>query len=219
MILCISDLHLGSPVCKTDKLLSILQQQPWKQIIINGDLLDSKHFKRYSKDHWEVLKQLRKSSKWSDVILVKGNHDESAEILCDILGLTFVEEYALHLGKKTIWFEHGHRFDGFIKKHPLITEIASAFYYLVQRLDPSSRMAKRIKTQSKHWLNASEIIAKKAIAFAQTHQITDIVCGHVHQASIVEEDGVRYWNTGTFCDNPSHYLLISEEGDIELKEL
>jgi len=215
-ILCVSDIHLGSPVCKADKLLKLLEE-PWTEIIINGDLMDSGHFKRYTKKHWEVLKTLRKLSKKIPVRLIEGNHDENSFVLCDILGLDFVQNHKVFAGERIIWFEHGHRFDFFIKKHPFLTEIASQLYYLIQRLDTRSVVCSRIKKSSKSWLDASRVVADRALKFAKNEGFTDIVCGHVHQHGIVD-DGVRYWNTGTFCDSPSFYLVI-EGGEISLRSV
>ncbi len=44
--LVISDVHLGSPVCRTDSLLKVLSEEKYDKLIINGDLLDNDYFQR-----------------------------------------------------------------------------------------------------------------------------------------------------------------------------
>lgn len=216
-LLCISDLHLGSPVCKTDKIIDLLASEEWEEIVINGDLLDSSHYKRYSKKHWDVLKNLRKLSKKCKVTLVEGNHDKDAGVLCEILGLDFVQQYSFN----NILFIHGHQFDGFIKKNPKITLFASNIYYLIQLFDKHSKITGWIKKRSKSWLDASRIVRERAVKYALDHEYSNIVCGHVHQAEQLggEGDFVRYWNTGTFCDSPSHYFVVDKEEKMSLNSV
>lgn len=221
-LLCISDIHLGSPVCKTDFLIELLNSKDWSEIVINGDLIDNGHFKRYSKQHWEVLKLLRKKSKTIPVRLIEGNHDQDSRVLCEILGLEFLPDYKLEIDERKIIFMHGHQFDGFISKHPLITNLASNIYYFIQLFDKNCKITGRIKKTSKSWLNASKIVSDRAIRFAKENGYTDIVCGHVHQSKVINQpDEPIYWNTGTFCETPSHYFEIDygNSNKISLKSL
>lgn len=215
-ILVISDIHLGSPILRADDLLKILDQG-WEQIIVNGDLLDSGKFHRYNKKHWKILSKLRKLSKHIPVHLVMGNHDRDAEILADILGLEYTKELVLRIGDRVILLVHGDQFDSFITKHPILTEIASGIYYMLQRIGLSKSICRRIKETSKHWLDASEILAKKALVHISEKDFTDICCGHTHHAMRHTILGKNYWNSGTFCDDPAHYITISEEtGEIKI---
>lgn len=195
--------------------MKLLTQKDWREIVVNGDLLDNGHFKRYSKANWEVLKTIRKLSKNIPVRLVEGNHDADARVLCEILGLDFVQEHVVETDDKRILFMHGHQFDGFIKKNPKITLFASNIYYLIQLMDKNSKITGWIKRTSKSWLNASKIVADRAIKHATDRGFTDVVCGHVHQAEkrIIPWGDANYWNTGTFCDSPSHYFILDKDGN------
>jgi UDP-2,3-diacylglucosamine pyrophosphatase LpxH len=205
--LVLSDLHLGSPVCRADAILKLLSQ-PWEKIIINGDLLDSGNYGRYKKKHWAILEHLRKISKDIPVILIEGNHDEESSALCKALGLEFVQSLDLQYGDRKIHIEHGHRFDTFMGNHPFITWLASSVYYLIQLLDFTKKSAGYIKLASKAWVDAAHAVSSRAIAFAVASGYTDIVCGHVHIASNRHWGDVTYWNTGSFCESPSYYLTI-----------
>ncbi len=206
-LLVVSDIHLGSPVLRADELLNLLDKN-WAQIVVNGDLLDSGKFHRYNKKHWKVLTKLRKLSKHIPVHLIAGNHDRDAEVLAEILGLEYKKELALCVNTRNILLVHGDQFDTFISRYPVITEIAAGIYYFLQRAGLSRSVCRKIKEGSKQWLNASEVIAKRALEYILDKEFTDIITGHTHKAmhhSILEKG---YWNSGTFCDDPSHYITI-----------
>ena len=45
--LVISDIHLGSPVCRVKSLAKVLKNEKYKHLIINGDLFDNKYMEKY----------------------------------------------------------------------------------------------------------------------------------------------------------------------------
>jgi len=215
-ILVISDIHLGSPVLRTKELLGLLDQK-WSQIIVNGDLLDSGKFHRYNKQHWKVLSKLRKLSKHIPVHFIAGNHDKDSEILSEILGLEYKKELILECGDKRILLVHGDQFDTFIGKHPVITEIAANFYFILQKIGFSKSFCRFIKEKSKVWLDASELLCQRAVEYIIDKDFTDICCGHTHHSRCTTILNKTYWNSGTFCDDPSHYITISEKtGEISI---
>jgi UDP-2,3-diacylglucosamine pyrophosphatase LpxH len=218
-ILVVSDIHLGSPVLRVEELFNLLNEK-WSQIIVNGDLLDSGKFHRYNKHHWKILSKLRKLSKHIPVHLVMGNHDRDAEILSEILGLEYKKELILEIKDRRVLLVHGDQFDTFIGKHPFIAEWAGNFYFLLQRLKLSKSICRRIKESSKSWLNVSETIANRAITYIADKDFTDIIIGHSHKAGQKRVAGKNYWNSGTFCDDPAHYIIIKEKtGEIEIFSL
>ena len=218
-ILVVSDIHLGSPVLRVKELLDLLDQE-WSQVVVNGDLLDSGKFHRYNKKHWKVLSKLRKLSKHIPVHLVIGNHDRHAEMLADILGLEYKKELVLTCGSKRILLVHGDQFDTFISKHPFITEVAAYVYFLLQRAGLSKSACRFVKERSKAWLDASEQVAKRALAHILDTDYTDILCGHTHHSHTTTLLNKTYWNSGTFCDDPAHYITVSEEtGEMNIHEI
>ena len=215
-ILVISDIHLGSPVLRADALLELLDKK-WQQIIVNGDLLDSGKFHRYTKKHWKILSKLRKISKHTPVRLIEGNHDREARVLVEILGLEYLSNLTLEIGLRKILFVHGDQFDSFISKHPIITEVAANIYYMLQRMGLSKSLCRKIKESSKQWMDASEILANRSLAHIAGTDITDICVGHSHHATSRSIPYHNYWNSGTFCDDPSNYLVIcTNTGSIQL---
>ena len=218
-ILVISDIHLGSPVCKTDALLKVLEKEDFYKLIINGDLLDNECFSRYKKKHWKVLDAIRKVSKKKEVILIAGNHDKNSEVLANILGIEFVHEYELTVNEKHMLFLHLDIFDTFIEKHPIITHLADMIYSFFQTYSkPISRWLKR---NSKTFLDVREKIKLRALKHIENTQYDAIFGGHVHYAEeyFCTKMNKNYYNTGSFCDDPCHYLIIDKDGNVTLKEI
>ena len=219
--LVLSDIHLGSPVCKVKAVTSVLKNEKYDTLIVNGDLLDNKYIGRYKKSHWRVLSIIRRISKKKRVILIKGNHDAKAMVLARILGLEFVERHEENIGSKNFLFMHFQQFDPFLFKYPLITTIAEHFYYFFQKLDRSKKFSRWIKKQSKSFLNVRLNIRNKALHYIQDTK-HDVICGgHIHYAESYYEpfSFKEYHNSGSFCDEPCHYLLINSNGNVNLKEV
>jgi UDP-2,3-diacylglucosamine pyrophosphatase LpxH len=82
-IIIISDLHLGSHICQSQKLLRFLQsiELRTQHLIINGDLFDNWNFTRLLDTHWQILKTIRKVSEKIKVTWIAGNHDGPADIV------------------------------------------------------------------------------------------------------------------------------------------
>jgi hypothetical protein len=220
-ILVVSDIHLGSPVCKVKAVTSVLKNEKYDTLIINGDLLDNKYIGRYKKSHWRILSIIRRVSKKKKVILIKGNHDAKAMVLARILGLEFIDKYDTKIGEKNFLFMHFQQFDPFIFKYPLITALAEQIYYFMQWIDRSKKIARFLKRNSKSFLNIRFNIRSKAINHIKSTKY-DVICGgHIHYAEsyTCPDSGKEYHNSGSFCDDPCHYLIIDKEGKVTLKEI
>ena len=219
--LVISDIHLGSPVCKVKALVRVLKNEKYNHLIINGDLFDNKNIDRYKKSHWKALFILRKIAKKKKITFIVGNHDVKSKNIIKILGLDFVDRYEEKIGHKNFLFMHFHQFDPFIFKFPFITHLAEQVYYFFQWVDRSRRIARFLKRNSKSFLNIRNNIRNKAIYHIKLSNYDAIVGGHIHyaEAYTCPDSGKEYYNSGSFCDEPCHYLLIKENGEVIVKEI
>jgi UDP-2,3-diacylglucosamine pyrophosphatase LpxH len=154
------------------------QEIPADRLILNGDVFDSWDFRRLRKRHWHVLSLIRKMSDAVHVVWVAGNHDGPAEMISQLLGVQVVNAYTLTSGERTIYFHHGHRYDRFIDKHPYLTWWADRIYWVLQKMDPSFRLARNAKQASKTFMRNSTIIEAKSIEFAAKRQFDAVCCGH-----------------------------------------
>ena len=219
--LVVSDIHLGSPVSRVKAFAKVLRNEKYKKLIINGDLFDNNHMGKYKKHHWKIISLIRKISKKKDVVLIKGNHDIHSFNVIRVLDMKFHNEYEMDFNGKKILFMHFHQFDSFISKHPIITAFAESIYYFLQSLDRSKKFSRWIKRTSKRFLQVKVKIRNKALDYIKDLPYDCIIGGHIHFAEsfVCSETGKEYHNSGSFCDDPCHYLLIDKNGEVTLKEV
>jgi UDP-2,3-diacylglucosamine pyrophosphatase LpxH len=217
--LVISDVHLGSPICRVKNLAKVLKNEKYDHLIINGDLFDNRYIQRYKKRHWNILSLIRKIAKRKKVTFILGNHDIKSKNIIKILGLDFVERLELDIAGKKMLFIHFHQFDPFIFKHPWLTNIAEQIYYFIQSIDRSRKFSRWLKKTSKSFLKIKTNIRDKALDYIKDKDFDCIFGGHIHFAEIYDNGDKEYYNSGSFCDDPCHYLLINEKGFVSLKEI
>ncbi len=217
----ISDIHLGSENCRAKELahfLEAVRKGPLatQRLILNGDVFDSIDFRRLKKQHWRVLSEIRKLSDEIEITWINGNHDGPAEIVSHLLGVTVSEEKIVESGDRRILFLHGHRFDEFISRYPVITWIADRAYNLLQRIDTSHYFAKLAKRRSKTFLRCAEKIERDAVRYAAKHNCDAVCCGHTHHAVANESGPIAYYNSGCWTEKPCHYLTV-KDGEVAVQ--
>jgi len=219
--LVISDIHLGSPVSRVKSLAKILKKEKYDHLIINGDLFDNTYLERYKSQHWKVLSIIRKIAKKKEVTFIIGNHDIKSKNIIKILGLHFVDKLEKKIGAKNFLFLHFHQFDPFIFNYPWVTDLAERIYYFIQKIDRSKKIARFLKRNSKSFLNIRFNIRNKAIYHIKVSDYDAIVGGHIHYAEsyTCPDSGKEYHNSGSFCDDPCHYLVIDKNGNVTVKEI
>jgi UDP-2,3-diacylglucosamine pyrophosphatase LpxH len=219
--LVISDIHLGSPVSRVKSLAKILKKEKYDHLIINGDLFDNRYLERYKSQHWKVLSIIRKIAKKKEVTFIIGNHDIKSKNIIKILGLHFVDKLEKKIGTKNFLFLHFHQFDPFIFNYPWITNLAEQIYYFFQSIDRSKKFSRWLKRTSKRFLKIKTNIRDKALNYIKDKNYDAIFGGHIHYAEsfVCSESGKEYHNSGSFCDEPCHYLIIDKEGKVTLKEI
>jgi UDP-2,3-diacylglucosamine pyrophosphatase LpxH len=205
----ISDLHLGSDICRVDKIIEFLENLPETHcLILNGDVLESTEH-RLKRDHWKVLSLLRKLSDKTDIIYTAGNHDNDASGIAHLIGAEFVPHYILESGDSRILCIHGDKWDNFITDHPVITWFADYIYLFLQYWH--SNLAVYLKHNSKTFLRCAQQVKDGALKLAQKMKCDKVFCGHVHMAT----NDITYYNSGSWTEEDCHFILV-EDGFIEL---
>ena len=215
--LMISDIHLGSPVSRSRAVLANLKRYHFRRLIILGDLFDDLNFTRLTRDDWELLSYFRKLSnpKYGvEVVWVWGNHDlYSSDAISHLLGVHVTEEYEWEENGESCLAIHGHQFDSFMSKNRLVSDIALAVYLFLQKLDlKTHRFSRFVKRMSKTWLRLSDEVAGKALAYGVRKGKRYVFCGHTHSALERHGDGVSYYNTGSWTEIPSTFIVIDDSG-------
>ncbi|MBI1292559.1 UDP-2,3-diacylglucosamine diphosphatase [bacterium] len=217
----ISDVHLGSHVCRAKELRKALRSWfPFRRLIILGDLFDDLNFSRLNKHHFGVIDDFRRltsSKRGVEVDWIEGNHDQEAhDVIHRIIGANVHDELVLEFGKHRYLFMHGHQFDNFLYDHPIISVMAGKIYEKVQsREGGSNNMSRWLKKKSKGWLKVCKKIEEKAILYAASREADFIVCGHTHYHDADTETPqkmVQYINTGCWTDSPSTLTVFDEKG-------
>ncbi len=210
----VSDVHLGSANCEARRLCKVLErivegELPTARLILNGDVFDSIDFRRLNKNHWKVLSLVRKLSDTLEIVWVAGNHDGSADVVSHLLGVSVREDYELQSGPLRFLILHGHVFDKFIDRHPILTWLADRAYRFLQWMDRSHYFAKRAKHGSKTFLRCAKKIETEAIALAQKRGCGAAICGHTHVACAHTAQPVPYFNSGCWTELPCTYLTVA----------
>lgn len=210
----ISDLHLGSNVCRADNILEFLYYLETENLILNGDIFDNMDFRRLKKSHWHILKKLRQISKNTNLIWIRGNHDYECEPIAHLIGAEWKIEHTIE-GKKRIYITHGDKFDTIIANRPMLTRIADNIYRLIQSFDKwrgnDFKYSKLIKNKSKTLTRIIGHTIDRAIKFAKKNKYNTIIIGHLHKPCCVTttEDMVEYVNSGCWTDKDCHYVSIN----------
>jgi UDP-2,3-diacylglucosamine pyrophosphatase LpxH len=208
-VLIVSDIHLGSDLSRVEKLTDVLKKYKFKKLILNGDIFNGFNFKRLPSAHWSILSFIRKLSRQSEVIWIKGNHDGSVEALTSLLGVRVYNQYLWENGGKKYLAIHGHQFDRFLHKNIIISSSAIFIYNLIQKLSGQSEIINSwIKRRSKDWLRLKKEVADGAIRYGRLKKVNYIFCGHTHSSDYKEKNGIKYYNSGSWTESPSSYITI-----------
>ena len=99
------------------------------------------------------------------------------------------------------------------KRHPVVTFLAERIYRVLQKIDPSFRLARVAKNSSKTYLRCTEKIAEGAIHLMRESGCDAVCCGHTHNA----QQSAPYFNSGSWTELPCTYLVI-ENGNVQLRK-
>lgn len=215
--LIISDLHLGGDDSRCDEILKLFKKYDFNLLVLNGDILNGLNFKRLHTEHWDVLSALRELSKNCIVVWVHGNHDADSYILSHLLGITVYNKYAWESNGNRYLAIHGHQYDRFYKDSYVLSHIAYAIYEIIRKVDKSGFLSEYIKKHSTSWQRSSHEVAKGAMRYGKFLGADYVFCGHTHKIYSAEKWGVKYYNTGSWNELPSGYIVI-KNGEVELLE-
>jgi len=206
--LIISDIHLGDRATRCQEILELLDKYDYKKLILNGDILNGLRLQRLHTGHWKILSKFRKLSKNHEVIWVHGNHDAKPNILSQLLGIKVYNRYIWQSDDKKFLAIHGHQYDLFLHNNFYISRLAYAFYSLLKRLNPNGYLTDLIKNHNKTWQRSSLEVAKGALKLGRLLGANYVFCGHTHKIYTDENWGIKYFNTGSWNEKPSAYVII-----------
>lgn len=220
--LIVSDVHLGTDLSRPDALLAVLKCHVFRRLILLGDIFDTLDFRRLPRAHWHLLTYIRalcQPEQRVEVVWVEGNHDHLLSMgTRSFLGIPIHKRYEWTFRGQRFMAMHGHQFDTFIHRHPVITDVACWVYETLQRHEGSDhRYSRALKHKSKGWLRMSEAVATRAASYAVRREVDTIFCGHTHRSLSATFGAVTYHNAGCWTDTPASFITIGARG-VEVHE-
>jgi len=221
--LVISDVHIGSKGCKTEKVLDLLRDESYERYILVGDIIDGWLFKKYKKfsyDHTKVIRRLLKLSKDREIIWIAGNHDEFLRkyLPLELGNIKVVDEWVEY----GTWFCHGDKFDGIVQLKWLGMlgsigyDLAISLDMLLKKLGLKRSVSKFLKNNVKAAVSFMVDFENEMVRQAKKRNCDTVVCGHIHTPADKIINGVRYLNTGDWIENCSYITYYSQYGSFKL---
>jgi UDP-2,3-diacylglucosamine pyrophosphatase LpxH len=235
----VSDLHLGTKDSKAEEFIEFIDTHPTDLLILNGDIIDGWAINRgakWKKQHTKVISKLLQLSNKTQIIWIRGNHDEFIQ---DFIGtnlgrIEIKEDYRLTIQR---WVEndvyrnenyyvfHGDVVDVFITKYKWLSKIGAIGYDFALTLNrwyntyrkwrnlPYQSISQKIKGGVKAATNYINDFEITALSMAHKKGCNGVICGHIHQPEDRIINGHRYLNSGDWIENMSA-ILIGKDGDI-----
>lgn len=225
----ISDVHLGTRGSQADRLLDFLRVHEADTIYLVGDIVDGWALR--SNWYWpqshndvvqKILRQVRKGTK---VVYIPGNHDE---FLRSYYGTHFggieVVEQAIHEaadGRRYLVI-HGDMFDLVVQNARWLAHLGDRAYALAIRVNRIVNALRRLfgvpywslsqwaKWKVKNAVNYIGAFERTLAGEAKRHGADGVICGHIHYATIRDENGIRYMNCGDWVESCT---ALVEHGD------
>jgi UDP-2,3-diacylglucosamine pyrophosphatase LpxH len=215
--LIVSDVHLGSEISAARGALDLLLTRRFRRLILLGDIFSDLNFRRLKKEHWEFLSCIRKLSnpkRRTEVVWVEGNHDQGlSNLMSHLVGVPVYRQYVWEYQGIRHLAIHGHQFDRFVINNLFLSRIGEFIYLHLQKIDHKNkafvRFLDRLNTR---WLRLSDKVTEGALAYAQHCNAQRVFCGHTHEAMQVVQDGIQYYNCGSWVDSRCTYITVGEEG-------
>src|SRR3569832_1648962 len=192
----ISDVHLGSKMCRADYLLDFLHATDCETLYLVGDIVDLWHMRSgiyWPQEHNDVIRiLLAKAQSGTRIIYVPGNHDD---LLRAYTGMTFgnitVEREAIHTtaaGRRLLVL-HGDQFNSVVN------------WWRRKRGRPYWSLAAYLKHKIKNAVNYISNFEHAVAAAAKRHRVDGLVCGHIHRAEITTINGITYIYDGDWVES------------------
>jgi UDP-2,3-diacylglucosamine pyrophosphatase LpxH len=230
----LSDVHLGSRACRVDLLLDFLRRVQADVIYLVGDIIDLESLRRsffWPTSHTEVLRLLlKKSQEGARVVYIPGNHDHDMRALVGVrFGNIEVAQRCVHTtstGRRLLVL-HGDEFDTVIKSGALAALLGALAYRTLLTLNrlvhwlhefhgrPYWSLAQHVKTRLGNAMRYVEKFRRASLHAAQEARVDGVVCGHIHQASLMVCDGLLYCNDGDWVESCTA-LTEDHQGELAL---
>lgn len=233
----LSDIHLGTRGCQAERLLDFLRDYESEYVFLVGDIVDFWAMSRGI--HWSpaqntvVQKVLRRARHGQKVLLIPGNHDEALREYDNTAfgDIRVVNEYVHTLADgRRFLLVHGDEFDQVTRYHRWVAVLGDMAYNWLVRANTWLSWCRRRLGRPGYWSLAgyAKRKVKTAVSFifdfedsviraARERGVDGVVCGHIHNATLREIEGLTYVNCGDWVDSCTA-IVEHLDGTLELVE-
>lgn len=204
----VSDLHLGSRFTRAGLFLDFLSNLPrGAALVLNGDVVD-RMCRVMPPEHARVLDRLAEESQRRTVIWIRGNHDEKHDP-ANKGRIEFRTSFSID---GVIHVEHG---DDFTSESPIYQLFVRCFRAFHNMLIFFGAERVHVAFFAKNFPLLYEALRRHvrrgATEHARRNGFKAAACGHTHFAEETVLNGIRYFNTGSWTEEPVHYLEIDDD--------
>ncbi len=227
----ISDMHVGNPFSTAhNRVISFIKwaSENDYDICINGDGLEiaQASFLKIAVEVPKILLAISEVIKSGNKIYyIIGNHDIVLEHFLENWGAIKVSPFLnVTSGDKRIRVEHGHIYDPFFIKHPMLYEVSTQIGGVFLRCWPRfyrfwilfERLKSRIRSRKTGIIGEHPSFAEAAEEISM-RGFDSVIFGHTHHPGERKlKSGAMYYNTGSWM-RQSQYITI-ESGHLNLSE-
>lgn len=227
----VSDLHLGTKSSKAKEIVKFLKHHKCDTLILNGDIIDGWQLKKsgkWKKKHSNFFKYIVNLAVKNkcEIIYIRGNHDDFLdEMIPFSFGKFQIKKYHIHEGVNRKYFvTHGDIFDNVTSKFKWIAKLGDIGYtfllwfnhyynqYRQKRGMPYFSVSQFVKSKVKTAVSFISDYETELAKVAKLWRCEGTICGHIHQPSIKEINGIEYLNSGDWVENLSA-LVEDREGN------
>lgn len=212
--LILSDIHLGSPWCRQDLLINVLNKYDCRTLILNGDTIHGDD-RQYPWNPNLIAAFFNLYKIVDNIIWINGNHDDFLNDFRSICidKISFTENY-YHKGinGKLYLITHGQYYNYAGQYKPKLKfYIGSRLYkiYLKFKYSPLTWIKNKL-------FKRPESFSKWCRKLAKSRNCDGIIAGHVHEPKIDTSKEILYYNSGDWVENMS-YIIENLNGTFELK--
>lgn len=222
----LSDIHLGSKWSKTKEVTRFLKNNTCDKLILCGDIIDGWAIMRerqakWKRRHTNFIKLLLDIQHTTEIIYVRGNHDDFLERLIPLRfsNITFVKDYVYNSGGKDFYVLHGDVFDKVTSSLRWLAKLGDIGYSLLLWINqsynrwrirkglPYYSIAKEIKRKVKASVSYISDFEKHITDIALRKGYDGVICGHIHHPEIkyltISLRNFIYLNSGDWVESLS----------------
>jgi UDP-2,3-diacylglucosamine pyrophosphatase LpxH len=232
----ISDVHLGTPLCKAEALYDFLISHEAESLYLVGDIVDG--WNVGPGWHWSLAQTavVEEIARWHRsgvrVVFLPGNHDEAnIDMAQTLFGSVAVRYQLLHKtaeGRRMLVI-HGHQFDGTLNPNRWFSRMGSNAYGRAMQLNHWTEQRLRVSGEAGGRSVITFVTDRVRRAFeyltdfresavsegARRYRADGVICGHIHRAEQRLIGSVMYVNDGDWVRSCTA-LVETHDGTLRL---